>query len=56
LARQPNYKFERQERDKAKAAKKASRKAERAVGAPDELDADAVENAEAEGAPDAATD
>ncbi|MDB5428974.1 MAG: hypothetical protein JWP35_90 [Caulobacter sp.] len=53
VARKPNYKFERQERDRAKAAKKASRAAERAAeGLPPEADAPDEEAAEGDAAPD----
>ncbi len=47
MARKPNYKFQRMERDRAKAAKKAARA---------EAKAERAEKKKAEGAEDSATD
>jgi hypothetical protein len=46
MARKPNYDFERLERDKAKAAKKAAKADARAVRKDDDKPQDAAESAE----------
>ena len=61
MARKPNYKFERMERDRAKAAKKAARLKEKseqrkADDAGLELDSDALADAPAESSDKPKTD
>jgi hypothetical protein len=52
MARQPNFNFERQERDKAKAAKKAAKlEAKRAAKAPEQPEAGADSQSDDPAAP-----